>query len=313
MRIEIAQHLRPMRARRRRALNRQMIAAPRNLDIRVCARSRPNAGRARPRRAPAPRCRRTQVARLARRRAASCPGFSKRHRRDPRFGAHSETISRADAARLCLRHTHARDIADRMIGRERHAPAADAGCARSIARRNAPVVSNSTSNVLPDEAVGRNRCSARSAAPAIAASRSSFTASGICLRAAAAGVPGRGEYLNENDCANPISRTRSQCRLEIRVAFAGKSDDEIRRQARCPAAPSRMRADEPAIVVRRMPAVHRLKHRIRSRLAPADAETASASLRPHAPQSDRRPCRADGWSCSATASTHRSAPGARIS
>ena len=88
-----------------------------------------------------------------------------------------------------------------------------------------------------------------------------MTGSGTWSAALAAGVPGRGEYLNEKAWAKPISRTRASVAREIRVALAGKADDEIGRQR--DVGPRRAQAlDDAAIVVGGVPPVHRRQHAV---------------------------------------------------
>src|SRR6202030_3665299 len=71
-----------------------------------------------------------------------------------------------------------------------------------------PGFSNSTGRTCPTQLSLKARCCRCTRACSVA-SRSALTGSGTGSAAVAAGVPGRGEYLNEKACANPISAARS--------------------------------------------------------------------------------------------------------
>ena len=90
---------------------------------------------------------------------------------------------------------------------------------------------NSTGMPQPTLAALKASCCARISA-CRRASRSSLTASGTWPAAAAAGVPGRGEYLNEKACAKPTWRTSASVASKSASVSPGwptmKSDDSAR-------------------------------------------------------------------------------------
>ena len=115
------------------------------------------------------------------------------------------------------------------------------------------------------------------------------------------------EGLGEADLAHEIER-----RAEIRLALAGKADDEIRRQREVGARRAQP-FDGAAIIVGGVARGSSPPARGRSRSAPAGAGTASAAARRDAPRSARRRHRADARSCSAAASSPGIPASARIS
>ena len=155
------------------------------------------------------------------------------------------------------------------------------------------------------------RGSARASSACSSARRSVLTWSSTWPRMVAAGVPGRGLYLNENAWAKPISSTSASVAAEVGVALAGKADDEVGRQ-RDVGARARAGARRRAGSRRRCGAGSSPRGRDPSRTAPADAGTASASSTSRVRRDQRRhPDRADARSCSGSARGPRSrrAPG----
>ena len=95
------------------------------------------------------------------------------------------------------------------------------------------------------------------------ASRAALTLVDL-VGAVLAGVPGRGEYLNENAPAKPTSSTMRSVR-EIVLGFPGKSDDEIRRKRNIgPGRPQPVHHGD--IIGAAMPPVHGGKDAVRARL-----------------------------------------------
>ena len=98
-----------------------------------------------------------------------------------------------------------------------HGRSADRGCGRRAGPRAGPAFRTAPAGPA-DAAVVERALLLAPAATASAASRSALTGSGHLICGRRRGVPGRGEYLNENAWAKPISPTRSSVALEILVA-----------------------------------------------------------------------------------------------
>ena len=151
-----------------------------------------------------------------------------------------------------------------QIGRAAHR----SGPARGPAFRTAPA------SVLPIWESSKASCCASSSFCS-ASSRAAFTSSGICLRSGGGGRAGalgvfEGEGRGIADVAHQLQRG-----FEIRVAFAGKADDEIRRQR--DVGPRGADAlDQAAIIVGACAGGSSPPAPRRSPTAPADADRASA-------------------------------------
>ena len=174
-------------------------------------------------------------------------------------------------------HRHDRADRDRAARRGMHA-AADRGCGRRAGPRCRPGFSNSTGSVRPTQAALNARCCSRKSAcrrgEPLGLDRLRGSGRGI----AAAGVPGRGLYLNEKAWAKPTSRTSASVASKSASLSPGKptmKSDEKRDVGPRRAQP----LDGAAIVGGGVPAVHRLQHAVRARTAPAGAGTASAAAR----------------------------------
>ena len=121
----------------------------------------------------------------------------------------------------------------------------------------------------------------------------------------AAGVPGRGEYLNEIGRAEPHRLDQRQRRGKVGLGLAGKADDEIRRQQ--DVGPRRADPlDQPQVARGVVACGSSPSAPGPSPTAPAGAGTASASARRRGPRSARRPCRSGARSCSGSARARRS-------
>ena len=131
------------------------------------------------------------------------------------------------AAAICTGH----DLADRSRLRRRHERSADRGCARQAGPDAGPAFRTAPAGRGRRRRALNARCCLASSA-CNSASRSTLTGSGTCSAADAAGVPGRGEYLNENAWAKPTSSTRSSVARKSSSLSPGnptmKSDDSAR-------------------------------------------------------------------------------------
>ena len=276
--------------RRGRARDRQPIAAGDDAKRRAAARSGRDAGRARRRAAGAADCRRIR---------AGCGLRPARPRRRPREARSCRRHPRQHPREAVLagaRDQRRDDLADPLGGGGQMHALQIGAAADELAAVAARLFQQHRQDAA-DAGRVEARAAAAPAAPAGSASRSALTGSGTWSAAAAAGVPGRGEYLNENAWAKPISPTRSRVARKSVVALARKADDQIGGQRQIRAAP-RAGARRCGGSRSRCGAGSSPPGRGRSRSAPADAETASAAARRDGRRSAARRHRADARWCS---------------
>ena len=113
-------------------------------------------------------------------------------------------------------------------------------------------------------------------------------------------MPGRGEYLNENAPAKPTSSTSRSVSREILLGLAGEADDEIRRE-RDVGPRGAQPLDDAQIIGAGVAAVHRGENAVGAglhRQMQMRHQRRQIAMRG---DQTRRPCRADGWWCSAAA------------
>ena len=189
------------------------------------------------------------------------------------------------------------DFAGLFINYNRQQPGRAAnlsGRARGPASRSADRLRRPTS-----ETANSRCCSASSACRRC--SRSSLSVSGTWPSMSAPGVPGRARiFERERLRVTRRSRTSSSVASKSAVRLAGKADDEIARHGDIGPGGADARRSAPDSR-RRCGGGSSPSGCGRSPTAPADADKASAPAGRDARRSARRPCRADGWWCSAAA------------
>ena len=167
---------------------------------------------------------------LAARRAANEYGVFPDNRLGRSLAARPDPFPE-QAVRASLRDPHRHDLADRHDGRSETALAADRATCQPSGPDDDPA-SPRERRAFGPTVPWLKACRCISSRSCSRASRSAFTASGTWASISAAGVPGRGLYLNEKALAKPTSATSRMRLLEIRIGLAGEADDEIGGQRR---------------------------------------------------------------------------------